>query len=653
MGSPTIFSGRRTKLLTADGLLTSTGAVMDNDGVKNYIKNGHAEVDTTGWATYADAAGTSPVDGTGGSPTVTWTRSTSSPLAGQGSFLLTKDAANRQGEGVYYDFTIDSIHQAKVLSVRFDYLVSSGTFVAGSSSADSDVTVWLYDVTNSTLIQPSSIKLFSSSTTLTDQYRVEFQTAPNSTSYRLILHCGSTSASAYVLKIDNISVTPSQYVYGTPITDWQDWTPTVTGLGTVTVNRAKWRRVGDSHEYDVRVTAGTVDAASVTFTTPNSAALDYASSQLLGYGHSTNTTNSTFGVIWDSSGATNLLSVVSSQTGASGFAVLTGNTNFANSNVLTFQARAKIVGLSSSVQMSDSADTRVVAFRATASGSTTIAASSTPTKLAYNTVITDSHGAFDTTNNRFTAPVAGWYRFSASMRYDSLAWTQASRLDMRLYKNGSNLSYLDSYLISYTGTYYPGAITGSTQIYLNAGDYVEVFLINPEAGTRATLTDSSINWFTGERISGPSAIAATETIAAYYTGTPTGTLAGGAYNTTTFPTKGTDTHSAYSGGTYTIPATGTYSISAGFSISGATVTSGNYVGIMIAKNGSGIASQLLRAVETSASGTQTSTVSVTGYKFNAGDLVTIKGTSNYTTPAYAAALLDASENFFSIVRTGL
>lgn len=58
----------------------------------NFISNPSPVKDTTGWATYADAAGTAPVDGTGGSPTVTWTRTTSSPLSETASFLFTKDA---------------------------------------------------------------------------------------------------------------------------------------------------------------------------------------------------------------------------------------------------------------------------------------------------------------------------------------------------------------------------------------------------------------------------------------------------------------------------------------------------------------------------------------------------------------------------------
>ena len=79
---------------------------------------------------------------------------------------MTKDTANRQGRVVYTPFTIQTAHQAKVLQVSFDYIVNSGTFAAGTSSTDSDVIVYLQDVTNGTFIEPSSIKLLSNSSTL-------------------------------------------------------------------------------------------------------------------------------------------------------------------------------------------------------------------------------------------------------------------------------------------------------------------------------------------------------------------------------------------------------------------------------------------------------------------------------------------------------
>lgn len=202
MGVPTIFSGKRTKALTAKGLLLRDGSIVDNDGSKNYITNGHAEIGTTGWATYADAAGATPVDGTGGAPNVTFARSTTTPLAGDASFLLTKDAANRQGEGVSYAFTLERADNvmAQSMILQFSY-ETGGTFTTGTSS---DIKVFIYNVTDATVITPSQNYIGSSS----GKVITTFNTVSTSSSYRLIFHVATTSASAWTFKLDRVIVKP-------------------------------------------------------------------------------------------------------------------------------------------------------------------------------------------------------------------------------------------------------------------------------------------------------------------------------------------------------------------------------------------------------------------------------------------------------------
>jgi hypothetical protein len=148
---------------------------------RNYVKNGGAESGRAGWVTYADAAAASPVDCTGGSPSSTWTVSATTPLSGAYSFLWTHSANNRQGEGASYAFTIDTADQARLESISFDYEVASGTFVGGvvpiggATAVDSDLEVYVYDVTNSTLTQPSNFRLLQNSGKST--FQGTFQTA--------------------------------------------------------------------------------------------------------------------------------------------------------------------------------------------------------------------------------------------------------------------------------------------------------------------------------------------------------------------------------------------------------------------------------------------------------------------------------------------
>lgn len=201
---PFIWGPDRAQNLTTYGGLLSDLSKLDNDGLQQYIKNGHFEVASTGWSTYADAAGTTPVDCTGGAPTETFARSTSSPLIQTASGLLTKDAANRQGEGVSYAFTIDSGYVSSTMSI---YLVGSsgGTYVAG------DLGVYLYDVTGTAVITPTSTNLASSGT-----FVATFSTTAN-TNYRLCIHTKTTSANAYTYKLDGIFVGPNNPNFSNPM----------------------------------------------------------------------------------------------------------------------------------------------------------------------------------------------------------------------------------------------------------------------------------------------------------------------------------------------------------------------------------------------------------------------------------------------------
>ena len=247
------------------------------EGGINYILNSGAEGDTSGWATYADTPGAEPIDGTGGSPVTALNRTTTASeiLRGIASFEEVKDAANRQGEGSSYDFTIDRQDRGKVLEVSFDY-AASANFVSGDSS---DVRVFIYDVTNASLITPTDNKLISSA----GRFASVFNAASDSTSYRLILHTATTNASAWDLFFDNVRVGPKEDVQGMIGTDWQQFTMNIDAVttaptkGTIVRDNAYWRRVGDSMEirYEYAQSAGgSVGSGVYLFEIPGNYSID-------------------------------------------------------------------------------------------------------------------------------------------------------------------------------------------------------------------------------------------------------------------------------------------------------------------------------------------------------------------------------------------
>lgn len=581
--------GTSGQALKTDGAGTlSWGNASGGSGGINYISNPDAETNTSGYAVYADAAGTSPVDGTSGSANVTWTRSTSTPLRSTGSFLLTKDAANRQGQGASYDFTIAEADKAKVLNIEFEYILSSGTFVAGTSSTDSDVTVWIYDLTNSTLTQPSSYKLLSNSTTISDRFSATFQTASNSTSYRLIFHVGSTSSSAYVLKIDDIEIGPSNYIYGTPITNWQSYTPTITSnSGTLTNYTATgmWRIVGDGAEYKANIkftgSPGTWSGPKITLKSghvidttklPDAGQFGTSLGSVAVYDAGTRVFSGS--TIYTST--TEVIGYSADPVSADGTLSNTSPMTFASGDVIGYSFTVPILGWSSSVQMSDSADTRVVSF--SANTSTTSATTSTP--FVYTVKDHDTHGAYSTSTGKFTAPVQGKYHFSFNN------YTGATAAQAKLYKNGTAV-YTGSSSVASTSVG-----SGSYVLNLVAGDTVEV---RPETTATAS-TGATFNTFSGFRLSGPSAIAASESVNARYTTTAGQSVSNASLTIIDFGTKDFDSHGAVTTGAswkFTAPISGKYRVTANLT----TTSTGNfsaaeYIENRIYKNGSIYAAKL-------------------------------------------------------------
>jgi hypothetical protein len=234
----------------------------------NYIENFDAEVDTADWATYQDAAAAEPVDGTGGTPAVTFTRTTtvSEILRGEASFKFSKGASNRQGEGVSTDFVIDraDYESARPLFVRFCYN-TLGAFATG------DIRVFVYDKDASTLINVvngDSGEIVASTTP--GEFLGTFSPV-NSTSndFRLIFHVASTNASSYDLLLDQITVGPDAISPSVITSEWTAYTPAfVQGIGTPSSYECFFRRNGDSLDLQCKIVIGTISANEMRVALP-------------------------------------------------------------------------------------------------------------------------------------------------------------------------------------------------------------------------------------------------------------------------------------------------------------------------------------------------------------------------------------------------
>lgn len=534
--------GTNGQVLTADST-TATGlrwaASAGGGGVENYITNPGAEIDTAGWSLNNITPAPFPSGALLGTPAgLTLTRSTTTPLNGVGEFQLAKDGVNRQGQMLLSNFTVPPKSRAKVLSIRFQYRVLSGTFVNSTSKDTASLGVYIreFDGTNYTWTEPSSWRFLSNSTTIADEFRAEFQTRHDTISADLVFYVGAFATGAWTLELDDIQVTPSTYTYGTPITDWVSYTPTFANLGTPTSVSMRWRRVGSNVEIAGRWTNGTVGAGNASFTIPSGLSVNLPNAEIVGvYGHQGSATSNT--LYW---AGTNLI-----QFSMSNWQVPATGTQMATGAFTTVQASLPIVGWSSSVQMSDTTDTRVVSFRATKTGGNNNGSSGV---ISY-TSVSSTHGAFNTTTGVYTVPVAGDYHFDIETE-----WAAAQTANFAVYVNGSQASSFGAIASSQFQT------LSTTIRNLKTGDTV----------TAVSSTGASLNfnnfYFSGFRLSGPNQIAASEKISLRYTrsGGVAQTTTSGAFVTYIPNTRVWDTHGLYNTttGDITIPRAGRYKIRA-------------------------------------------------------------------------------------------
>jgi hypothetical protein len=572
--------------------LGSAGGNSANGGAVNLITDGSADnASATIFIPYSDSPSTTrPVDGTGGSPAVTSSVSTINPLIGAKSFLLTKPNSNTQGQGWSIPTTsLDVAYRAKSLKVSIDYIVNSGTFVAGSNNTESDVILYFYDITNAKLVEPSNIKFFSNSSTISDKIEATVQFDYNCTAFRTILHCQSNSASAYELKLDNVTVSPQASVYANSQTSPVQYQPTWTGLGTVTNNSMYWQRDGSDMILWGYVTTGTVTNNGVTFTLPNGYAIDTArlSSNLtrrhnFGYAHrlasggnaiySDGVSAATMAVVYQDSNTPQLTHITT--TGAFGDTNAIGMFNSGESISIS-PLRIPILGWDASSRVSDSYDGREISGQVTISSHL---AMTTNSPILFPVVTKDTTGSYNASTGQIKIPSAGEYEFTLTEAYNN-----TSGLYILLYRNGTPVS-----LMSYSSA--AGILTMSypAKINCNAGDLIDVRPSNNTNSLQYSAYTSGTGYipkFSWKKNQNSQAISASEKVYCSYTSTSGQSIPNNSATTVLFGNKLEDTHGVFntSNGRITLPRAGAGYINATINFS--SPASATYY-VQIFKNGS-------------------------------------------------------------------
>lgn len=238
-----------------------------NSWVNSKANNYDAEVSVGDWTAYADAAATTPVDMTGGSPNTTITRNTSSPISGSADLKITvTTGATRQGEGVSCLVNIPTAYRGKSLRLSFPY-TTTGTISSG------DFVPYAYDVTNSTLLAPSAT--ISGITGSSGTLNATFVTQSTCAQLRVGIHIArAINTGAVTIQFDDVLLEPSLDQANIPVSDWTAYTPTFTNFGTVSTSAFFWRRNGDTVEIEGTFTSGVSSAAEARVSLPNSLVSD-------------------------------------------------------------------------------------------------------------------------------------------------------------------------------------------------------------------------------------------------------------------------------------------------------------------------------------------------------------------------------------------
>jgi len=631
------------KLYLRDSLGNESAVGTGAGGSINYISNPDAEANTQGWATYANSVPAAiPQTGTGGSPQASlFIRSTSTPLRGLASFLLDKTgSASRLGQGASDDFLIDDADKAKRMVISFDYEIGSGTY------ADDDVTVWIYDVTNSVMIQPAGFQIKNAG--IESRQVATFQTSSNSNSYRLIFHVSSASTANYALKIDNVQIGPQNVTFSTPMTDWVSYTPSNTqGFGTISAVDLKWRQVGSDIQIKGSFTSGTVTASEAQIGLPSglTIATETNNNQIMGtYGRGANTADHG-GFTIRQNGQTAILFGSPStfgSTSAIGRNPVNGNAVVGSTEVLTLMATATIVGWSASAQVvSDSSEGRVC-LASYSSATAQSFASGTEAIIDYAVRAGDTHGAVTTGASwRFTARIPGWYDYSASVRTSTSAG--GTERSLAMYKNST------------VGLVISGPTTGeneslviSNKVFLLAGDFID-FRFFQNTGAAMTLSAFSFyNLVSISLIQGSQTLLGGETIGCRYT---TGaTQAIGTATIVDFATRTYDSHLAVTTGAswrFTAPVSGLYSVKSRFLTAASTLAQRFTYDIF--KSGVTTNANVVSHEKETTNSSRHNAAGGDTIRLLAGEFIDLRGSATGATTNLSG---DTSFNFIAIERVG-
>lgn len=601
-----------------------------SSGVAN-TGNGDLELGTTTGFSLGTVALTNnfpsgtPTFGSGASSNLSLSVISSQQLSGKYSLGWSTTAASTAGDLVATSaFFIDSTDQAKVLTYKLNYKVTanpaSGNFTGTSANS---LGVAIYDVTNSAWIQPSGVFNFTQISGVGQAYG-SFQTPSNGSQFRLVVYNANATTGALSVSMDDFSVgpTPNVQVASGFVGQIIPYAGTALPQGYLACDGSAVSRGQYSDLFNaIGTTYGTGDG-STTFNLPNTQGvfLRGAGSQTIGgvgyaatYGSTQNdqmqghfhSINPSTNIVRQ--GFANNYNIVAGSNGdlvspAVGSPTADGTNGTPRTGTETRPANIAVkyaIRYLATTTVSSDTDTRVVAaYAGRITSDQTLASSAVAFKYFtpfYNSIVTDKTGMMvaNGTDTYVKIAVPGTYRVKHGGRFAAVSGGDIIQVLIEL--NGSAVTNA----AALTGTVLPGAAVGTAVVNgVSAAaeitrDFVAGDIIRPQLlkyGTTDHTVGQSFSFFSVERLSGPSVIAASESVNARYTSAAGASIPnGGTPTVVNFDTKDYDSHGAVTSGAawkFTAPVPGIYRVSTNVRYgNGQNWSGGTAVSAQLYKNG--------------------------------------------------------------------
>lgn len=603
-------------ITNSDWLEKKSGGANAIHEVTNLISNPRGDEGITGWTyeTYASNARPTGVPSTGASGLLLQAFSGSLSSLGENKFTLTKySSGSAQGQAAAFVMPVPGGYRSSVLSVKVLYKTTSPDFIAGSLSDDSSL-IWYCSQSSDggstfTMLEPSSFRIMTKG--IPDTLQSYVQVGPDTTHLKLIAYVARTETTTWNLDFE-ASVSKTEYAYGGIITDWESYTPALTGFtvsGANALNSGKWRRVGDSVEIQISTRMGSTGTSSGIFYWGLPTGLMIDSNKLSGT--SSGIRDGLNSAKWFDRSASQFKSVNSAAAipGHIWLAVDGSANNIDNTLVptnsddaFTIRSVLPIQGWSSGAQLADGYEGRDVSCRMTLSANQAgVNPNNSYVKILFNNPTYNPAGMANPANSRIDIKSAGKYSIYASV-VKSSANTLSSQYWLCIYKNGAETIRGPS-IVPQAGT--PTGFEAYDELDLVVGDYLEVYFYGVGNNSSSTLTfpNGMDTKFIVSKISGSSFMSPTATVAVEANNTSGFSVGNTISVTPTGWTKSVDTHNAFNAatGVFTAPEPGLYEFAGAYSYQTSAYVLNNvlYLGFI---NGAGTITRVApQAVQSSSS----------------------------------------------------